>query len=204
MSNASRETKCFSRSFACAGQMSPPVQRRTTSAVPVASSVSRTAWLWHTGQRCGNTKGSADAGRLSSTTLTICGMTSPARCTIDRVADADVLARDLVLVVQRRVGNDHATHRNRLELGHRRQRARAAHLDLDIAQDRCRLLGRKLVRDGPSRRARHEAEPLLQIEPVHLVDDTVDIVAERRAPLADARDRTRSAPASSRTRSSPD
>ena len=46
-----------------------------------------------------------------------------------RVADADVLARDLVLVVQRGVGDDHAAHRHRLELGGRRERAGAADLD---------------------------------------------------------------------------
>ncbi len=35
MSKALRETKCLRRSLACAGQMRPPVQRRTTSASPV-------------------------------------------------------------------------------------------------------------------------------------------------------------------------
>jgi hypothetical protein len=39
MSMALRETKCRSRSTACAGQIRPPVQRRT------ASPSSRTAWL---------------------------------------------------------------------------------------------------------------------------------------------------------------
>ena len=75
MSNASRETKCFSRSIACAGQISAPVQRRT------ASSSSRTAWLPHTGQVSGNLYGFALFGRLSMMTLTTCGITSPARCT---------------------------------------------------------------------------------------------------------------------------
>ena len=37
------------------------------------------------------------------------------------------------------------------------------------------------MRRRPARRARNEAKPLLQIEPVHLVDHAVDIVAERGA-----------------------
>ncbi len=54
MSKALRDTKCFSRSLACAGQIRPPVQRRTTSIRPVRSSTSRTAELPHAGQTCGN------------------------------------------------------------------------------------------------------------------------------------------------------
>ncbi len=44
-----------------------------------------------------------------------------------------------------------------------------------------RLLRREFVRDGPARGARDEAEPLLQVEPVHLVDHAVDVVGERGA-----------------------
>ena len=101
----------------------------------------------------------------------------------NRVADAHVLALDLVLVVQGGVGDDDAADGHRLELGDRRQRARAADVDLDRLDDRRRLLGRELVRDRPARRARDEAEPLLQREIIDLVDDAVDVVAERR-PLA--------------------
>ena len=95
-----------------------------------------------------------------------------------RVADAHVLARDLVLVVQRGVLHDDAADGDRLELGDRRQRAGAADLDLDVAEDGGRLLGGEFVGDGPARRARDEAEALLQIEAVDLVDDAVDVVAE--------------------------
>ena len=74
MSNALRETKCLMRSTACAGQISPPVQRRT------ASPSSRTAWLPQTGQRSGKHVGHwQSAGRFSGTMSRICGMTSPAR-----------------------------------------------------------------------------------------------------------------------------
>ena len=47
----------------------------------------------------------------------------------DGVADADVLALDLVLVVQRGALHDDAADRDRLEHRHRRQRALAADLD---------------------------------------------------------------------------
>ena len=83
--------------------------------------------------------------------------------------------------MQRRVLHHDAADRYRLELGDRRQRAGAADLNFDVAHDRGRLLGGELVRDRPARRARHEAEPLLPIEAVDLVDDAVDIVVERGA-----------------------
>ena len=72
-------------------------------------------------------------------------------------------------------------------LRHRRQRAGAAHLDLDAAQHRGRLLGGEFVGDGLARRARDEAEPLLQVEPVELVDDAVDVVVEPARPLSMSR-----------------
>ena len=97
------------------------------------------------------------------------------------VADAHVFARDLVLVVQRRVLHHHAADRHRFELGDRRERAGAADLDLDRVDDRYRLLGRELVRDRPARAAVAGAEPRLPVEPVKLVDDAVDVVIERAA-----------------------
>ena len=99
----------------------------------------------------------------------------------DGVADANVFSGDLVLVVQGGVGDDHAADGHRLELGHWRQRARAPDLDFDVAQIRRRLFGGEFVRHRPARRARDKAEPLLQGEIVDLVDDAVDVVAERGA-----------------------
>ncbi len=49
-----------------------------------------------------------------------------------RVADPHVLARDFLLVVQRRIRDDDAADRDRLELRDRREHARAADLDLDV------------------------------------------------------------------------
>ncbi len=73
MSKASRATKWRSRSASCAGQISPPVQRR------IASPSGRTASEPHSGQWSGKTKGSVPSGRRASTTSTTCGITSPAR-----------------------------------------------------------------------------------------------------------------------------
>ena len=98
-----------------------------------------------------------------------------------RVADADIEPLDLLFVVQGRVLHHDAAHRHRLELGDRRQRAGAADLNLDVLDDGRRLLGREFVRDRPARIARHEAEPLLPVEAVDLVDDAVDVVIERGA-----------------------
>ena len=181
MSKALRDTKCFSRSLACAGQIEP------AGAAPHHVGAARSLVdLAH---------GRAAAGRADLRELVGLGALGPlvgddahdlrddvAGAAHDhRVADADVLARDLVLVVQRRVRHHHAADRHRLELGGRRQRAGAADLDLDVVEPRHRLLRRELVGDGPARRARHEAQPLLPVEPVDLVDDAVDVVAERGA-----------------------
>lgn len=53
ISNARLETKCFKRSTAWAGQISPPVHRRATSGSPVLGLISRTAWLPHAGHTVG-------------------------------------------------------------------------------------------------------------------------------------------------------
>ena len=127
----------------------------------------------------------------------------------DRVADADVDAAadrlavaadalDVVLVVQRRVRDHDAADGHRAELRDRVQRAGAADLDLDVLQDRRRLLGRELVGERPARRARDEAEALLQVEVVDLVDDAVDVVAETRRARPRSRDGRRASRRGSR------
>src|SRR5262249_21267441 len=98
-----------------------------------------------------------------------------------RVSDAHVFPRDFVLIMQRGVLHPAAANGHRLELGDRRQRSGAADLDLDVPQDRGRLLGGEFVGDGVARRARDEAQALLQIEPVELIDDAVDVVVEAGA-----------------------
>ena len=66
------------------------------------------------------------------------------------VADADVLAGDLVLVVQRRVLHQHAADIHRLEPRDRRQRAGAADLDADVAAARSSPVRRGTSRRSPS------------------------------------------------------
>ena len=100
--------------------------------------------------------------------------------------------------MQRRVLHHDAADRHRLELGDRRQRAGAADLDLDGLDDGGRLLGGELVRDRPARTARDEAEALLPVEPVDLVDDAVDVVVERGALLPRSRDETASSSSTDR------
>src|SRR6185312_10826317 len=55
----------------------------------------------------------------------------------------------------------------------------------DAIENRRRLLGREFVRDRPARAARYETKTILPVEPVDLVDHTVDVVAERGALFAD-------------------
>ena len=76
--------------------------------------------------------------------------------------------------------DDDAADRHRLQPRHRRQRSGAADLDVDAFQDRHRLLGGKFVRGRPAWTARAEAEPFLQVEPIDLVDDAVDVVGQLR------------------------
>ncbi len=47
-----------------------------------------------------------------------------------------------------------------------------------VVQHRRGLLGRELVGDGPARRCANEAEPLLPVDAVDLVDDAVDVIGE--------------------------
>ena len=114
----------------------------------------------------------------------------------DGVADPDIAALaellavaadapDVILIVQRDVLHDDAADADRLELADRRERAGAADLDLDVAQHGHGALGREFVRDRPARRARDEAEPLLPVDAVDLVDDAVDVVVELGALLLD-------------------
>ena len=55
IAKALRDTKCFRRSVAWAGQTRPPVQRRTTSSRPDFGFTSRTAFEPQTGQVTGKT-----------------------------------------------------------------------------------------------------------------------------------------------------
>ena len=99
----------------------------------------------------------------------------------DGIADPHVFARDLILVVQRRIRDDDAADGDRLEFRHGCQGAGATDLNVDAEQCRRRLLGWELMCERPSRGAADEAEALLQVEPVDFVDDAIDVIAEARA-----------------------
>ena len=69
-----------------------------------------------------------------------------------RVAGPHVLARDLVLVVQRRQPDGGAADEHRLEHRERRRAPGAPDAHHDVAQERRLLLGRELVGDRPAGR----------------------------------------------------
>ena len=102
-------------------------------------------------------------------------MTSPARWIRTRSPIRKPEPRDLVAIVQRDVGDDHSADAHGLQAPDRGELAGAADLDVDRLERRLGLLGREFVREAPARRACDEAEPLLQVEPVDLVDDAVDV-----------------------------
>jgi hypothetical protein len=96
------------------------------------------------------------------------------------VALAHVQPLDLVGIVQGGARHHHAADIDRLEIGDGCQRAGAADLDEDVLQPRTRLFGRKLVGHRPARRATHEAQALLPVDSIDLVDDAVDVIGQRR------------------------
>src|SRR5690606_28991253 len=98
--------------------------------------------------------------------------------------NADILAVHLPHVVQSSVADGDAAHEYRLQARHRRDRARASHLELDVTYYRQRFLCGKFVGDRPTRSTRHKTELPLVVEPVDLVDDAVDVVAQLVATLA--------------------
>ena len=97
---------------------------------------------------------------------------------LHHVADADVLLADVVLVVERGAADGAAGQEHRFELGHRRERARAAHLDGDALEPRLGLLGGVLVGNGPARRLRGEAGDFALRKGVQLDDRPVGLVGE--------------------------
>ena len=70
--------------------------------------------------------------------------------------------RDFVLVVQGGAADGAAGQEHRLQFGHRRQHARAAHLHGDAVESGLGLFRRVFVGDGPARRFGGVAGPLAQ------------------------------------------
>ena len=113
----------------------------------------------HTGHASGMSKTCVSAGRLSISTRTTSGMTSPARRTTTVSPTRTSLRAHFVFVVQGSVGHCDTADEDRLQARHRRQRTGAPHLHADADHFGGRFLRRKLVRKGEARRARDEAEP---------------------------------------------
>ena len=99
------------------------------------------------------------------------------------VAGPDVLAREVLLVVQRRGLDRDAADVHRLERRERVQVAELADVPVDRVQPRDRGRGRELPGDRPARVAPDHAEPALQLDVVDLHHDAVDLEVERAAAL---------------------
>ena len=98
------------------------------------------------------------------------------------VALADVLAVDVVLVVERRPRDGDAADLHGLEHRPGVERARAADADRDLVQRRLGGHRRPLERARPARPRVERAEHRLLLERVDLDHDPVDLVVELRAP----------------------
>ena len=94
------------------------------------------------------------------------------------VADPDVLARNLVGVVEGRAGDDRPSERNGLQLRDRRQNAGAPNLHRDRLDSRLRALGRIFVGARPARAVSGRAEDFVEPALVYLDDGAVDLEAE--------------------------
>src|SRR6185503_20776137 len=91
---------------------------------------------------------------------------------------ANVLAVDVLLVVERRVGHCDAADMHRLELCPWVEGSGAADPDVDLPERRHRRGGGPLVGARPSRPFVESAEPPLLVEVVDLDHDPVDLVVE--------------------------
>ena len=111
----------------------------------------------------------------------------------DPVAFADVLAREVVGVVQRRHRDRRAGQEHRFEHRERRDRAGAPDVDLDLSQQRRLLFRRKLERDGPARKLAGGAERAALRVGIDLDDHAVGIEGQRAAAARPIRRRRRPA-----------
>ncbi len=124
----------------------------------------------------------ASRNRFSSvpcfTTLSTCGITSPARST-STVSPACRPSRSTSSILcSVELAHRDAADLHRLEHRDRREHARAAHAELDLAARRRFLMRGIFVGDRPARRLRREAQFILQRDFVHLHDDAVDLVGQ--------------------------
>ena len=100
------------------------------------------------------------------------------------VADPQVLAVDLVEVVERGAGYGRAGHVRRSEVRDGGERPGSPDVRNDVLQDGLDLLGRILVGNRPAGRPGHHAEASLLVEPIDLHDHAVGLVVETVTALA--------------------
>ena len=133
------------------------------------------------GQVVGNSHGGRSGSSRGRTGPTTSGITSPARRTTTTSPGADVLDRDLVLVVEGGLAHVGPADEHRLELGVGRGAAGAPHRHHDRAQPGGALLRRELVGDRPPRRPGGGAQDLAGGQVVDLHHRAVDVVVESEA-----------------------
>ena len=154
MSMALRLTKCFSDSKNWAGHAE--LGQRC-----MASPASLTTAVSHSGQRSGMRNSGPRSSPGTGTWPEDVGNDVAGALDLHHVADADVLAVDVLLVVQGSVLHGGAADDDGLQDGLGVQAAGAADVDDDVQQAGVGALGGELVGDGPAGLAAGKAQGVL-------------------------------------------
>ena len=177
MSIAPRETKCFSACTIWPGQSLRLGQRVQTS--PSGFTVG----VPHSGHFAGGTYGLLLAGAALGDRGHDLRDHVPGPHDDHLVALPDVLAGEVLLVVEGGSAHGHAADLDRLQHRVRDHVAGAADVHADLLQLRDRGRGRELEGDRPAGLAPDDAQLALRLEVVDLHDDAVDLEVEVLAPL---------------------
>ena len=167
------------------GQQLPAALRAVAVRAAGEDALALTVGVSQNGQRSGGRGGSARSGALGRVRGGRDDLRDHVAGAQDDhvVAGAHVLAREVLLVVQRRGLDRDAADVHRLERRERVQVAELADVPVDRVQARDRGRRRELPGDRPARVAPDDAEPALQLDVVDLHHDAVDLEVERAAPL---------------------
>ncbi len=96
----------------------------------------------------------------------------------DRIANADVLASDIIFVVQSRLLDGYPAHRDWLQDGVGIERAGSANADVDVSETGSALDGGELVGDCPSRLMANISQSCLQVKLVHFDHNPIGFIRE--------------------------
>ena len=128
--------------------------------------------LVHSGAAHGTVGGCGDGGFIATAQLLLHGDDGgndlAGFFNDDDIAHTDVLAFDLLVVVQRGIADGAPADEHGHQPRHGRESASAAHLDVDGQQLGLRLLGLVFVGNGPARGLAGDAELALISKAVHL------------------------------------